>query len=501
MASGVKTDTSKRLGALLLQGWAMLAENCPDCKVPLMKERASDERLCVNCDTTFVPDGQGLRPTNRSSPKQTEGELQQREQQTEQQDGSEGGSTDDASSYSYDPRADPRLGPFASAASDRPPDDAGPLQSSVARGSRAVTPLTGAAERRSGSHGGTAATAAAAAAAPATANTPDPYGPRHAGAAVSSAGAAAAAVPGAGGSGSGGGPPSTAADPVENVADLLAAKMLQGWALLDKYCPSCNTVLVRSKANKRMFCVACDIWVVSEADNQQHQQQKPPAAGQQSQPDEARMGAQGPSGQPHPQPAPVPAAPSLGARQPPPQQLPAGASPRQLPPAPAQQQQQPLMQLPLLYQQFFTPTAAEAEAAGDGAGVCPLGSSPPQQWPGGGPPWSPETLLGPLHHHNQQHQQQQQQQTQHLRQARQAPSSGQGISGNGAAAGGDGGSGKQPSGTALLLTIGRTVAVKMAEAQGLLERTPAVDTEQARSYVALISECLDLLSKLHSLQQ
>ena len=28
----VRADTSKRLGALLLKGWAMLAENCPDCQ-------------------------------------------------------------------------------------------------------------------------------------------------------------------------------------------------------------------------------------------------------------------------------------------------------------------------------------------------------------------------------------------------------------------------------------------------------------------------------------
>jgi hypothetical protein len=41
----------------------------------------------------------------------------------------------------------------------------------------------------------------------------------------------------------------------------------------------------------------------------------------------------------------------------------------------------------------------------------------------------------------------------------------------------------------------------MAETQALLERTPAVDTERVRSYLALIESCLSLLAKLHTLQQ
>jgi len=41
--------------------------------------------------------------------------------------------------------------------------------------------------------------------------------------------------------------------------------MLQGWALLETTCPRCSSPLVRNK-QKRMRCVLCDAWVVSEAD-------------------------------------------------------------------------------------------------------------------------------------------------------------------------------------------------------------------------------------------
>lgn len=45
----VRADTSKRLGALMLQGWAMLAENCPDCKVRCPS-------VCCFCVTTHARD-------------------------------------------------------------------------------------------------------------------------------------------------------------------------------------------------------------------------------------------------------------------------------------------------------------------------------------------------------------------------------------------------------------------------------------------------------------
>ena len=32
-------DASKAMSVLLLQGWSMLAESCPDCYVPIMRKK------------------------------------------------------------------------------------------------------------------------------------------------------------------------------------------------------------------------------------------------------------------------------------------------------------------------------------------------------------------------------------------------------------------------------------------------------------------------------
>jgi len=41
------------MGQLLLQGWAMMAESCPDCFVPIMKNRKQNEEVCVICGTDY----------------------------------------------------------------------------------------------------------------------------------------------------------------------------------------------------------------------------------------------------------------------------------------------------------------------------------------------------------------------------------------------------------------------------------------------------------------
>eukprot|EP00798_Chlamydomonas_sp_ICE-L_P015796 gene15796-21920_t len=46
-------DVSKDMGQLLLKGWTMLAENCPPCQVPLMRDPKSKDRLCVNCKKSY----------------------------------------------------------------------------------------------------------------------------------------------------------------------------------------------------------------------------------------------------------------------------------------------------------------------------------------------------------------------------------------------------------------------------------------------------------------
>ncbi|GIM04876.1 hypothetical protein Vretimale_9374 [Volvox reticuliferus] len=488
MSLGVKGDTSKRLGALLLRGWAMLGENCPDCQVPLMKERASNERLCVNCDTTFVPDGQGLRPTNRPLQKLADADPRQQQQRRQE----EGGKEEEEEEEQEEEEEE----------QDQAQEE----------------------EREQDGHGLAGA----------------PVGKPSSGAASST-------------------------DGPEDVADLLAAKMLQGWALLGKYCPRCNTVLVRSKVNKRMFCVACDAWVVPEADALQQQQQEQqrdeiqsqaersqavPAAAVQpafgsitALPEASPVLPRQPQPQPqqhHAQSAPLPPSPlpppppqqqvtSLQPRSPDPRvhaapgglpafvsepaQLPSGPIPTggvlsfssdlQQPQQPYPQLQQSQPQLPLTYQQFFLPMAPVSTVTA-GSATISRGSSPPQQWSGGGPSFTHEALLGALRAQSQQQQQVRSPLQGSSLQAGQAQAQGAGGNGTSLGAGGSSsgnGGNKQTSSTALLLTIGRTVALKMGEAQGLLERTPALDTERARSYVALISECLELLSKLHSLQQ
>ena len=40
------------MGELLLQGWAMMGESCPDCFVPIMKSRNKEE-VCVVCGTAY----------------------------------------------------------------------------------------------------------------------------------------------------------------------------------------------------------------------------------------------------------------------------------------------------------------------------------------------------------------------------------------------------------------------------------------------------------------
>jgi uncharacterized Zn finger protein (UPF0148 family) len=41
------------MGSLLLQGWAMLEECCDECNVPLMRNRAKDKEVCVECNRDY----------------------------------------------------------------------------------------------------------------------------------------------------------------------------------------------------------------------------------------------------------------------------------------------------------------------------------------------------------------------------------------------------------------------------------------------------------------
>ena len=47
-------DSSKAMSELLMQGWSMLADTCPDCFVPIMRSRDKKEDKCVGCGTDYL---------------------------------------------------------------------------------------------------------------------------------------------------------------------------------------------------------------------------------------------------------------------------------------------------------------------------------------------------------------------------------------------------------------------------------------------------------------
>ncbi|PNH06188.1 hypothetical protein TSOC_007455, partial [Tetrabaena socialis] len=267
-------------------------------RVPLMRERNSQQRLCVNCDTTYVPHGQvrarpyclwgvctvrntlqaasrpwpsfqtvpcartqDLRPVSRA----VEPHVQQEQQEPGPSEGkggsgaaaksgsdSEQGDADEDEEVepaydedSYDPRADARMGPFATT----PAASSGAGASAPPNGRAAeATPAAAAAPAPA------AAVAAAGSAAHAAPGAGRAAGPQEGGvhaATASTATPAALTSPSA--------PAATASAPAAHAAPAAP----EGWTLLDKYCPRCSTVLVRSRANRRMFCVACDAVVLA----------------------------------------------------------------------------------------------------------------------------------------------------------------------------------------------------------------------------------------------
>lgn len=67
-------------------------------------------------------------------------------------------------------------------------------------------------------------------------------------------------------------PPVKAQASRPDTSQLIADKLLAGWALLDSICPVCNSPLVRNK-QKKMFCVACDMWVMTEEELKREEEQ------------------------------------------------------------------------------------------------------------------------------------------------------------------------------------------------------------------------------------
>ncbi|XP_057853605.2 uncharacterized protein LOC131063721 [Cryptomeria japonica] len=51
----------------------------------------------------------------------------------------------------------------------------------------------------------------------------------------------------------------------DDASAAIAAKLLQGWALLNDYCPQCINPLLRNREG-RMYCVGCSQFVIRESD-------------------------------------------------------------------------------------------------------------------------------------------------------------------------------------------------------------------------------------------
>ena len=48
------TSASSLMGPLLLKGWAMSAEACDECMVPLMADRKHKASICCECETELA---------------------------------------------------------------------------------------------------------------------------------------------------------------------------------------------------------------------------------------------------------------------------------------------------------------------------------------------------------------------------------------------------------------------------------------------------------------
>ncbi|KAJ7535824.1 hypothetical protein O6H91_12G047700 [Diphasiastrum complanatum] len=58
---------------------------------------------------------------------------------------------------------------------------------------------------------------------------------------------------------------------VDDHSSAIADKLLQGWTLMNEHCPQCYTPLVRNRQRK-LYCVACRQWVLTEAEAEALQQ-------------------------------------------------------------------------------------------------------------------------------------------------------------------------------------------------------------------------------------
>lgn len=73
------------IGQKLLEGWAMLAESCSDCLVPLMKYKRDGTIKCFGCDKTFNPEKKETKGKSQSHQKTKEFPVKKEPVQTTSQ--------------------------------------------------------------------------------------------------------------------------------------------------------------------------------------------------------------------------------------------------------------------------------------------------------------------------------------------------------------------------------------------------------------------------------
>ena len=219
------------LSRRMLQGWRLLSDTCPrtECDVPLVQPPGGGARLCVRCGEEY---GSDLVPVPRLPPASPPGG----------QGGDWGVPAAPGGQSAEDPddvRSDSaRFGPFAvgPVASPAGPDVAG----------AEVNP--GPVEEMDGGALG-----------PSSPLLRSPGQPRP----ITPVFDAVDAEPAP--------PPPSAPSPgkerrrrSDEASRRIAEFLLQGWALLDDYCPmaGCNCPLVRNRESKKR-CVSCDMWVMA----------------------------------------------------------------------------------------------------------------------------------------------------------------------------------------------------------------------------------------------
>lgn len=198
----VRGESIASMSQLLLQGWAMLADCCPECRCPLMRHPSGEQLLCVNCwyDTaTAEPSGVEAAPVTAAA-----------------EDSQGDGAATGASRLQRPPNATVD----GHASGDEEGGDEELLQPPPPLASRL---------RQTAS-----AATAESAQQPAT-------------------GSGAAAARGRQQQGD------------QDASKRIAELMLEGWAMLQDHCPRCLNPLLRSR-DRRIYCAGCQMFAVHEGE-------------------------------------------------------------------------------------------------------------------------------------------------------------------------------------------------------------------------------------------